>query len=160
MIVLICSLGVAAQECKYDFMEKDKLSGKVKAGYWYFMGSDRFTIYKIDTLVTIEITGIFDGAMELAVQKGQEGMFRLGNGTMVSFTVRETVDPIVKVNGSNIKSTYIVHYDISTENLLKLTQSPAAAIKAPLGSAHFAKALSIKKAEKLREAIKCIIAYH
>lgn len=150
-----------AQDCDFDFKDKDKFTGKTKVTYWYSFGNDILYIRKLDGVVTIEIQSSQNGAVKQAVPKGSVGKMRLSNGEFISFTSREDVEAVVKVNGSetDFKSTFDVFYDITAEDLAKLSQSAPAAMKVPLGAREINKEVPAKKGEKIRAAAKCIIDY-
>jgi hypothetical protein len=162
---LLCVLAVPAQliaqDCDFDFKDKDKFSGKTKVTYWYSFGNDILYIRKLEGVVTIEIVSSQNGAVKQPVPKGAVGKMRLSNGEFISFTSREDVEAVVKVNGSetNFQSTFTVHYDISPEDLTKLSQSAPVGMKVPLGAREINKEINAKKGGKIRAAAKCIMDY-
>lgn len=150
-----------AQDCKYDISETDKFSGKSKVGYWYQLGQEIIYFYKSDGKYSIEMSSYTSGGMQQGIHKGDEGMFRLSDGSFVSFYSNEDVAPVVSVNGAqtNYNSKINCHFDISDENIAKMAANGPLALKVKLGSKEVVKDFNEKKSGKIKTAIQCLINY-
>lgn len=155
----IMAIPSQAQNCKYDIEETDKFTGKAKVGYWYQLGQEIIYFYKNEGKYTIELSAYTNGAMQQGIHKGDEGMFRLADGTIISFYANEDAEAVVKVNGAqtNYQSKITCHFDISAENIAKMAASAPMAMKVKLGSTEVVKDFSGKKSEKIRAAIQCLL---
>jgi hypothetical protein len=152
--------GVQAQDCKFESKEKDKFTGKTKVTNVYVLGGHFWYMTKMDTAYTIELKSKeFKGAMQQGIEKGSKAQFRLANGEFVSFTASEAVEPVVKVVGTEVKSTYRVVYNMAPSELARLSQSAPVAFNLPLGGVNDVNDIPEKKGVSMQTTAKCMLEF-
>jgi hypothetical protein len=159
---LLLTNNAIGQNCDYDYKTKDKFTGKTKVAFWYNLsplGETKMTINNINGKFTIDIISQTNGAMQKGVTKGEIGQFRLANGELASFTANENAEPTVVLNGKIYNSTITAHFDITLEELTKLSNSSPVVVKVMMGSEEIVKEFAKKKSEKIRLAAKCLIDF-
>jgi hypothetical protein len=164
---VLVSLSAVAQECKFEINQKDNVTGQTKVGFTYIVGRVSFQISKSGEQVTTQIFISYTDGTTQAVEKGQEVQMRLANGEIIKLTARERTEPQVKgavytegttVAATTVTANYTVQYDISADDLAKISKSAPIAFKLRIGK-EYGNDIPEKKGIKIMDAYKCVMEY-
>jgi len=160
LFLLVCStLQLSAQKCKFDYDKKDPLTGEVTKGntfkvkiFWHLGFNKIGNKYFVSMLV------YGAGNIREIITPANTLIFKLANGEIITLNANDNFYPIAQATQGGIVTTYSAKYDISEENLQKITASPLVYAKVEVGSLPPTDAeFNVKKGTEFQNKAKCIL---
>lgn len=160
----------AQKKCRFDYDKTDEFTGEVKKGntspifpatplsheYWYLGLNRTGNNYHIGNLLQL------NGEFNVFLEKGDSLMLKLNNNEIITCYANDRTSPVTKarVDANNqpvITSVYKSNYDVSLENMEKLTKSEVIYIRMNVGDKVYERKLKMKFGKKILHNATCIM---
>lgn len=162
LTVLFISTVSFAQKCKYFLEKKDPFTGKLTLGMsCELLKTWRIGLARTDTVYSMDLQVTFPGIMEESISKGDTLMIALENDKpLILFAVDKSsfASNVVGIgNGRSVISIYNPFYEISKEDIVRLSQNNIIAVKVYLGPSAYSIDVPEKNAKKITKAASCLL---
>ena len=158
LVIGIFSLQMNAQKCKYDFDEKDPMTEeRVRRNSYKLKAYLRLGLYRRGDDYRVEINFNYSGERNDIVEKGNELLLKLSDGTLLKLPSTEDVTPITNLVGNYIVTTYAVSYKINEEEMRKIAKSGIAVTRVNLAGQEVTVESSKRETRITGEGATCIL---
>jgi hypothetical protein len=117
------------------------------------------SIFETDSGIAFTLQFSVPGDLTVSIEKGEEMLVKLQNGSILSFTTIKNANPIAEVKAAfasaNINATYILTFTLTKEQLEILSQSPITDLKINYSSNTWTYQVVEDKGKRIMEGVSC-----
>ena len=109
LVIGIFSSQMNAQNCKYDFDKKDPMTEeRVRRNRYTLKSFLVFNLYRRGDDFRVEVEVALVGEQNYSVEKGEEVLLKLSDGTLLTLKAADEANPVSYVQGYQVATNYAI----------------------------------------------------
>lgn len=105
----------------------------------------------------VEVEVALAGEQNYSVEKGEEVLLKLSDGTLLTLKAADEANPVSYVQGYQVATNYAISYNISEEEMTKISKEGITVVRLNLAEQELTVESSKRKIRKIKEGATCIL---
>ena len=158
LIITVCSIKMNAQNCKYDFDKEDPMTNeRVRRNSYKLKPFFTLSMYRKANENRIEVNVALAGEQNYRVEKEDKIFIKLGDDSLLTLTTADVANPVSYVQGYQVATNYAISYNISKEDVEKISKSGIAVTRLKLAEQEMTIESSKREIRKTAEGASCML---
>lgn len=147
-----------AQNCKYDFDEKDPMTNeRVRRNTYKLKSYLKISLYRRGNEYRVEANFRYGGEQNYVIKQGEEILIKLADDSLLKLPANESADPVSNVIGNYIITDYAISYNISEKEMNQISNNGIAVTRLTVGGQEVTVESSKREVKITAEGASCIL---